>query len=245
MAAALVFDAAPRMEYRHENRTRLEAAREMGQWLLAQLPEQSEIAVLDTRLGSPAAFLPDRGAAKDRIARLETVANSQPLPAGDRCGRQALCGRAVWTARKSTFSPISRAAAGPSSRPPRLQRQLGELAGLGIYVIDVGIAKPTDYGLGEVHLSGEVLSNRSTLSVETELSCVGARGEPSRRVAPVGCRRQAAETRASRIAKPSRANCGRSSSASADWSRARTKASCGLSARTDWRPTTGDISPWP
>ena len=81
MAAALVFDAAPRMEYRHDNKTRLEAARELGLWLLAQLPEQSEIAVLDTRLGSAAAFQPDRGAAKERIARLESVANSQPLPA--------------------------------------------------------------------------------------------------------------------------------------------------------------------
>ena len=81
VAAALVFDAAPHMEYRHENQTRLEAARRLGSWLLTQLPEQSEIAVLDTRLGSAAAFQADRGAARDRIARLETVANSQPLPA--------------------------------------------------------------------------------------------------------------------------------------------------------------------
>jgi len=81
VAAALVFDAAPHMEYRHENQSRLEASRDLGLWLVTQLPERSEIAVLDTRLGSPAAFLPDRGAAKDRIARLESVANSQSLPA--------------------------------------------------------------------------------------------------------------------------------------------------------------------
>ena len=42
--------------------------------------KESEIAVLDTRLGAAAAFQVDRGAAQDRIARLETVANSQPLP---------------------------------------------------------------------------------------------------------------------------------------------------------------------
>ena len=58
VAAALVFDAAPRMEYRHENQTRLEAARDLGLWLLAQLPEQSEIAVIDTRLGSRPRFRP-------------------------------------------------------------------------------------------------------------------------------------------------------------------------------------------
>src|SRR5664280_2141067 len=35
VAAALVFDAAPRMEYRHDNQTRLEAGRDLGLWLLA------------------------------------------------------------------------------------------------------------------------------------------------------------------------------------------------------------------
>jgi hypothetical protein len=80
VAAALVFDAAPRMEYRHDNKTRLEECRELGLWLLSQLPEESEIGVLDTRIGSTPAFQADRGAARERIARLETVANSQSLP---------------------------------------------------------------------------------------------------------------------------------------------------------------------
>ena len=118
VAAALVFDAAPHMEYRHENQTRLEAARDLGLWLVTQLPEQSEIAVLDTRLGSPAAFLPDRGAAKDRIARLETRGQFAIAAGGARGGRKSSCGRARWIARKSTSSPIFRAAAGPRSRPP-------------------------------------------------------------------------------------------------------------------------------
>ena len=78
VAAALVFDTSVRMEYRHENRSRLEVARELGQWLLAQLPEGSRVAVLDSRPG-PAAFQVDRGAAKHRIERLETVANAQSL----------------------------------------------------------------------------------------------------------------------------------------------------------------------
>ena len=130
MAAALVFDAAPHMEYRHENQTRLEAARDLGLWLVAQLPEQSEIAVFDTRLGSPAAFLPDRGAAKDRIARLETVANSQSLPAV-LDGAVKLLRQSRWIARKSTSSPIFRAAAGPRNRPPGSSGNWPSLPGWG------------------------------------------------------------------------------------------------------------------
>ena len=78
VAAVLVFDTAPRMQYRLANRTRLEEAQEMGRWLLRQLPGESRIGVLDTRLG-PGAFQVDRGAAADRIDRLASVANSQPL----------------------------------------------------------------------------------------------------------------------------------------------------------------------
>ena len=78
-AAALVFDTAARMGYRQENRTRLDVAREFGLKLLGQLPRESRIAVLDTRLGTTAVFQADRGSARQRIERLETVPNSQPL----------------------------------------------------------------------------------------------------------------------------------------------------------------------
>ena len=78
MAAALVFDAAPRMAYRHENKTRLEVARQWGLSLLPELPPESQLAVFDTRLGG-GGFAADRGVAKQRISRLETVTNSQPL----------------------------------------------------------------------------------------------------------------------------------------------------------------------
>ena len=53
---------------------------DFGHWLLAQLPPESQIAVLDTRLG-PRPRSRSTAAAAQRIERLETVANSQPLPA--------------------------------------------------------------------------------------------------------------------------------------------------------------------
>jgi hypothetical protein len=172
VAAALVFDAAPRMEYRHQNQTRLEAGRELGLWLLTQLPEQSEIAVLDTRLGANAAFQADRGAARERIARLETVANSQPLPSAIEAAVKLLRENPLDRKELYIFTDLSRGA-WPEGQAAELQRRLGELASLGVYVIDVGVANPTDYGLGEVRLSDEVLSSRGTLSLTTTLSAMG------------------------------------------------------------------------
>ena len=78
VAAALVFDTSKRMEYRHENRTRLAIAQELGTWLLSQLPPESQVAVLDSGLAS-SSFQVDLGAARHRIEKLETVANAQPL----------------------------------------------------------------------------------------------------------------------------------------------------------------------
>ena len=170
VAAALVFDAAPRMEYLRENQTRLQAAREMGLWLLAQLPQESEIAVLDTRHGS-GAFQADRSAARHSIERLETVPNSQPLlNAVDEALR--LLNESTLTRKEIyVFTDFSRAA-WPSSSASLLQETLKKLPGVGIYVIDVGVRDPVDVALGQPRLSAEVLSNRSPLAVQTELSCL-------------------------------------------------------------------------
>jgi hypothetical protein len=178
VAAALVFDAAPHMQYRHENQTRLEAAKDLGLWLTAQLPEQSEIAVLDTRVGAAAAFQADRGAAKDRIERLDAVSNSQPLAAAIDAAVPLLEQTRLPRKEIYVFTDLSRGA-WPAEHAARLRQQLGSLSGAGVYVIDVGVDKPTDYGLGAVRLSAEVFSSRGELTVATDVTCVGAAAQRS------------------------------------------------------------------
>ncbi|MCE5302634.1 MAG: BatA domain-containing protein [Planctomycetaceae bacterium] len=173
VAAVLLFDAAPHMEYRHQNQTRLDAARQLGLWLLGQLPEQSEVGVLDTRLGSAPAFQADRGAARQRVERLETVGNSQPMPVAIEQAVKLLR-QSRWERKELyVFTDLSRGA-WPESAAERLHRQLAAAGDLGLYVIDVGVARPTDCGLGVVRLSGEVLSNAGSLALQSDVSCVGA-----------------------------------------------------------------------
>ena len=171
VAAVLVFDAAPRMEYRHENRTRLELAQDLGQWLLKQLPDGSEIAVLDTRVGAMPAFQPDHGAAKDRIAHLETVANSQSLPAVLDSAQKLLLQSKLERKELYIFTDLARGA-WPNQQIAEVRRKLGEL-GVGIYVVDVGVAKPIDCSISELRLSGETLPNHSPLAIEGRVACVG------------------------------------------------------------------------
>lgn len=176
VAAALIFDTAPRMEYRQENRTRLDVAREFGQKLLAQLPRESRVAVLDTRLGAAAVFQADRGSARQRIERLETVANSQSLvsvieEALKLIGPNELPHKEVYV-----FTDLSQAA-WPASAATRLQERLAEVPGTSVYLIDVGFEKPVDFGLGELRLSSQVLSHRTSLQIDTDLISLGLAGE--------------------------------------------------------------------
>ena len=65
IAAALVFDTSPRMQYRNQNQTRLEVAQEVADRVMTQLPPESEVAVLDSHTSSPA-FSIDAAVAKQK-----------------------------------------------------------------------------------------------------------------------------------------------------------------------------------
>jgi hypothetical protein len=174
VAAALVFDTAPRMEYRHENKTRLETARELALWLLAQLPQESQIAVVDTRLGLRQ-FEADRGVAKQRIERLETVNNSQPLAKSVEEAIRLLGESDLQRKEVYIFTDLSRAA-WPSDATAAIQDRLTAVPGVALYPIDVGVKEPVNFALGEVRLPHEVLSNGGALDVQTDLSCLGPGG---------------------------------------------------------------------
>jgi hypothetical protein len=176
VAAALVFDTAPRMNYRQDNHSRLEIAREFGLRLIAQLPKESRIAILDTRLGLPV-FQVDRGAAVERVERLETAANSQPLTRVVEDGLRLL-GRSELSRKEIyIFSDLTQSA-WPADAAARLQDRLADTPGAGIYVIDVGVENPTDFSLSPLRFSsGQIISKRSALQVEATLSAVGPGGQ--------------------------------------------------------------------
>src|SRR5205085_8697602 len=70
VAAAIIIDTAPRMQYRHDNHTRLELAQETADWLIQQLPADSEVAIIDTA-SSQSAFAVDLAAAAKSAKRLQ------------------------------------------------------------------------------------------------------------------------------------------------------------------------------
>lgn len=175
VAAALVFDTSKRMEYRHENRTRLEVAQDLGKRLLARLPPESQVAVLDSRPG-PAAFQVDFGAARYRIEHLETTIVAQPVA--------SVVGEALRLVAQSelprrevfVFTDLARRA-WPASEHARLKGRISAAEGTGLYLIDVGVRDPVDVGLGDVMLPGTVLPQGSSLDVGIEVFASGGAAE--------------------------------------------------------------------
>ncbi len=175
VAAAMIFDAGPHMQYLRDKKTRLDAAKEFGQWLLEQLPPESQIAVCDSGM-TPQSFDADRGWSKQRIGQLEIVDNPRPLT--------RILGEAVRVLKKSelqakeiyVLTDLSRAS-WPADDTAYLQDRLKELTGVAVYLIDVGVTDPTDFALGDLNLSQQVVAAGASIEIQTDISCRGPGGQ--------------------------------------------------------------------
>ena len=176
VAAALVFDTSPRMLYRQSNTTRLADAREMGLWLLAQLPDDSEVAVVDSKR-EPAAFSVDPGAAQQRIEQLKMTAAARPLIDSIDEALRTLAESELPRKELYVFSDLT-VAAWPPQSADRLKRLLSRNENVTVYVIDVGAKEPHNFSLSGLDLkSGPVLSQNTPLEIAAEVSAVGESGE--------------------------------------------------------------------
>lgn len=175
VAAALVFDVNPRMQYRQQNQSRLEVAQETAQWLLPQLPLESDVAVVDSRSAS-AAFAVDLGAARQRIERLDADTMTQPLAVALEAALRLVSESDRPRKEVYVFTDLSRAT-WSSDAMRSLAPRIKELTDVGVYLIDVGVADPSDFGLAPLRLSGDVLSKNSTLRIDADLVHVGPSSE--------------------------------------------------------------------
>lgn len=171
VAAAIIVDTAPHMQYRHDNHTRLEVAQETADWLIQQLPADSEVAIVDTS-SSQSAFAVDLAAASKAAKRLQIGALARPLPEVlDRASgllKQSEKRREIYVLSDLTSSAWSMEQAQVWS-----QRWAEAAKDVAVYVVDVGLDDVKNAGLTELRLSGEALPRGAELAIEAS---VGSRG---------------------------------------------------------------------
>ncbi len=175
VSAALIFDVAPRMLYRHQNQTRLEQSQEIASWLLSQLPSSSEIMVVDTRQGVPI-FLSDLGAAQKQVAALQVAGSTRTLPEAVSAVVQSLEQSLHERREVYVFSDLSREA-WKDSAANAMSDVLSTYQNVHLFVIDVGISETVNFGLGEIELAGQSLATNSPLRIRTELTHTGPGGK--------------------------------------------------------------------
>jgi hypothetical protein len=175
VAAVLIIDTAPHMQYRFENKTRLVAAQELALGVLKQLPEESDIAVLESRAGL-ASFAADRTAATQALERLRIAGAPQALPAVVKEALELLKTSDKKRQDLYIFTDLS-AAAWDSAAARGLPELLEQAASVGVVIVDVGVESPQNYALGELRLSAEQLPQSSQLEIQTEIRRFGPAGD--------------------------------------------------------------------
>ncbi len=167
-AAALVFDNSIRMQYEQDDKTTLDKAKDLGTWLVSQLPPENPVTVVD-RSGRQRGQDLDRDAANLRIERMESSAAVRPMS-------DAVADAVRWLETKKDyrgeiyiFTDMA-AEAWSEDTINHFTKTLNEQPGAIVYLIDVAAADPQNIGLGKLKLSSERIAPGGLLQLTTDLS---------------------------------------------------------------------------
>ncbi len=176
VAAVMIVDSSPRMQYRQENLTRLEQAQETADWMVRQLPADSRVAIIDSRAITPV-FAVDLAAARKTIERAAIAGSPRPMQQLLDTALQLLTQSDLKRKEIYVYTDLA-AAAWQMDDPAQLQRKLEQANDVALYVIDVGVEQPQNFALGDLQLlGGDTLPENGKLTVSTTVSCIGNGGK--------------------------------------------------------------------
>ncbi|MCA9241777.1 MAG: BatA and WFA domain-containing protein, partial [Planctomycetales bacterium] len=169
---AVVIDNSPRMTYLSENKTRLEAALEHADWLVARLPAERQLVVSDLAT-SRGGRLMDRDAALLRIARTRPAMDARPI---DKALRSTLASLNESNPERQEVYLLTDGSQGalPEAVLQGMARVMEDYPAAKLTLFDVGVSRPVNRGLAPLRLSGTSLAEGQTLSLSTALTSTGA-----------------------------------------------------------------------
>ncbi len=170
VAAALLVDTSARMQYRYQDQTRLQAAQTMAAGVLRQLPNDSQIAILDSR-GLPPTFAIDIPAAQRSLERLQTFGVPRRLPKllDDALGLLKTSDKV----RREIYIFTDLTSDAWTDDSQALGQRMEEVEDALLYIVDVGVPSPKNLAIGNVSLSGSRISRGADLDLTTEISSIG------------------------------------------------------------------------
>lgn len=174
VAMVLVVETAPRQAYELGGESRLEVAKRKGMALVASLPDESEIAIFDSR-GGFETFEPDRDAALDRLDRLTISPDAREMP-------QLMdeAARLLHTSQKKrkeicVLTDLTEAAwpADACTQWTETWAENAQNAAIVLRRIDCGVLQPQNGGIGEIRLTPTITAPLAPVRIETTVEAVG------------------------------------------------------------------------
>lgn len=143
VAAAILVDTSPRMQYRFNNQTRLERAQELAHSIIKQLPAGSLVSVIDSGPEPPGLSL-DLAAADQQIDSLQTTYQSQALPQRARAAVELLQDSPLENHELYVISDLSRPSWSTGGRKRKLTEDDDPTV---VYLVDVGVKSSENWSV--------------------------------------------------------------------------------------------------
>ena len=175
VAALIVFDTSPRMDYKTQNQNRLQAGKEIGEWLIGQLPADSQVCVLPTSNDRPF-FSVDVAAAQRRLETLELNFSGTTVPEAMLDGLRILNKSPEERKEIYVITDLTRESWG-GENPRALLKQLNKEPSTNLFVLDVGVVDASNFSLTQLQLSDVEISQSGRLTISTQIQRQGSAGQ--------------------------------------------------------------------
>lgn len=169
VAAVLVFDNSPRMGYQQNDQTRLAAGQSIGDWLVRQLPNDSQIAVVDLA-AQPHVFSQDINSAVHAIEQLQITYTPETLQTAIRSALELISTNELTRHEIYLFTDLAKSAW--ETIPESLSIAL-RAADVELFLVDVGLEQPDNVSLGIAKLSGAVLTQHGSIDLTVNVQSIG------------------------------------------------------------------------
>lgn len=172
VAAALIFDTSPSMEYKFEGKTRLKAAQELAGKVLEKLGDGSEIIVIDS--ATPTAHTPvDLSGAVGRIDRLVIQPAQRPIGQSLEAAFRALAKSELSRREVYVFSDMT-AQSWSAADAAAIKASYGLIeGGAAVYVLDVAPKIVRNVAVTTPKIGDQIVPEGGTLGLEFAISNVG------------------------------------------------------------------------
>ena len=174
IAAAIVVDTSPVMDYRFANKTRLEHAKEMGGWLIDRLPIESQIAIVANEQGLR--LSQDRGAAERQLDRLSLEGKTASLARRVRAAVELVRSSSLERREVYVLTDMN-AGAWRDTSGAELPELLSQDPSVLVQIIDCSVEPQTNWALSTPQLSQQVVGPDGMVDLQAEVSASDKAGD--------------------------------------------------------------------